>query len=137
MLRLRLPLTIAAAALGAVLLVIFLNQPPEVNPAVPSCPVRRWAGLYCPGCGSGRASYALLHGDVAGAWKKNPLLLLALPLLGIAIARCWWNWIRGGAFRDAVVHRWSLRLAKWVLLVVVLYTMLRNIPGPDHWLAPH
>jgi Protein of unknown function (DUF2752) len=136
-LAVRLPLTLAAVALGAVLLAVFLQKPPEENPAVPACPIHRWTGLYCPGCGSGRAVYALLHGAVGTAAQKNPLLLAALPLLAVAIGRCWWRWLRGGAFRDAAVQRWSLRLAPAVLIVVILYTVLRNLPGPDRWLAPH
>ncbi len=44
-------------------------------------------GLECPGCGSQRMVYALLHGDFAGAWEANPFLLSALPLIGV------WIWV--------------------------------------------
>jgi len=30
-----------------------------------------------------------------------------------------------------------LRLAPAVLVTVVLFMVLRNLPGPDRWLAPH
>ena len=37
-------------------------------------------GFYCPGCGSGRALYAALHGDWKNAFTHNVLFLpLGLP----------------------------------------------------------
>ena len=39
---------------------------------------RTRTGLYCPGCGSTRALYALLHGRPGEALAMNPLLLVVL-----------------------------------------------------------
>ena len=33
-------------------------------------------GLYCPGCGAGRASYNILHGNFLTAWKFPDCFLL-------------------------------------------------------------
>ena len=41
------------------------------------CPFYELTGLYCPGCGSGRAARALLRGDLGACLGHN---LLALPL---------------------------------------------------------
>ena len=43
------------------------------------CMFYRYTGLYCPGCGSGRAVNALFHGRFAEAVSYNILL----PILGI------------------------------------------------------
>lgn len=133
----RVPATVALLCLGAVLLAVFLSRPPAQNRAIVPCPVYHWTGVHCPGCGSARATYALLHADIVGAWRKNPLLVTVLPFLVFAVLRSWWQWVRGGPFRDALVERWSLRLALPVLLIVIVFTVLRNLPGTERWLAPH
>lgn len=48
------------------------------------CPFYRLTGLFCPGCGSGRAVQALLHGNLPQSFLYNPLLYL----LGIPAAFC-------------------------------------------------
>ena len=48
------------------------------------CVFYETTGLYCPGCGSGRAIYALLHGRVREAFFDNMLLfVLGIPSAGI------------------------------------------------------
>jgi hypothetical protein len=46
-------------------------------------------GIPCPGCGLTRATLTLLHGDVQGALRFHPLVLLISPLvaalLGVAL----------------------------------------------------
>lgn len=46
------------------------------------CPFYELTGLYCPGCGSGRAVFSALHGRFAESFRFNP----ALYLLGIPAA---------------------------------------------------
>jgi len=45
----------------------------------PPCPLHAATGLWCPGCGATRASYLLLHGDVAGAMHFNALWVVLAP----------------------------------------------------------
>ena len=52
---------LAAAAAGAVFL--YAHQPGTIP--LP-CFFHMFTGLYCPGCGSGRACYNLLHGQIGG-----------------------------------------------------------------------
>lgn len=54
--------------------------------AGPECPVHMVAGIKCPGCGSLRASHALLRGDLRGAWQYNPALVLTVALTPIVLA---------------------------------------------------
>lgn len=99
------------------------------NPAncswFPPCPLHTLTGLNCPGCGSTRALHQLVHGDVLGALRLNPLLVLATPLLGFLIIR-----------RDALA---TFRPGYvWLLVsVVITFGVVRNIPAyPFTLLAP-
>ena len=45
-----------------------------------TCPIYKFFGVYCPGCGATRAFGDLLRLDIQGAMHQNALLL-TLPLL--------------------------------------------------------
>ncbi len=49
------------------------------------CPFAGVVGLPCPGCGLGRATLALLEGDLAQAFRWHPLVFVLLPLLAIVV----------------------------------------------------
>lgn len=102
---------VGIALAGAVWL--FLNDPAQAS-FCPRCPLHWATGLHCPTCGTLRAGYHLLHGDVRAAVRLNPLLLPAL------------------AFAAALAARPSLVRRPWVpwtaLLILVLFGVLRNIP---------
>jgi Protein of unknown function (DUF2752) len=65
-------LVIAAAAL-------LLRFPPTQYSFYPQCPIHRFFGVLCPGCGATRALAALLHGHLDEALRFNSLLVCALP----------------------------------------------------------
>lgn len=93
----------------------------------PSCPVFALTGLFCPGCGSLRAMHALVHGDLATAWARNPLTVPAFAVLLGAYLE-WGQRVFTGAPRRVVAPPWLL----WTLLgFVVAFTLLRNVPGFD------
>jgi hypothetical protein len=56
-----------------------------VSASVP-CAFARTFHMPCPGCGSTRAMLCLLHGDVAGALRMNPLAPLFSLLVGSFVA---------------------------------------------------
>ena len=100
---------------------------------LPSCTFRRITGLYCPGCGSTRALTRLVHGDVAGAFRYNPLagptLLFVGLLFFVRLHELWTGRLSSGrltAFGGLVF-----------LLAFIASMILRNIPwsGFD-WLRP-
>ena len=49
-------------------------------------------GLYCPGCGAGRASYSILHGRFYTAFRYNPMYVTLLPFLGVYIVARLIDW---------------------------------------------
>ena len=98
----------------------------------PKCVFRELTGLYCPGCGAARAFHALIHGDFLAALDYNPLLVIALPVLIVMIVL-----EIVGAFRDrryGLFHMWQ---AVALVALIVIYTVLRNLPiEPFTYLAP-
>lgn len=84
-------------------------------------------GLYCPGCGAGRASYSILHGRWFDAFCYNPLMVVLLPFIGLYVAARTLDWvITGGNHIDRKI---SARLLAGVLVVILIYGVLRNIPA--------
>lgn len=91
-----------------------------------SCPFWLATGRYCPGCGVSRMCLRLLRLDLAGAFRANPLLLLASPLMGgLCLGRVW-RYVRAG---DRGTPRWEERTWLALAAVFVLYGVARNLPA--------
>lgn len=43
------------------------------------CPIKKFLGLYCPGCGVTRMLYSILKGQLYQAFRYNPLIFISLP----------------------------------------------------------
>ena len=92
-------------------------------------------GFYCPGCGAGRACYAILHGRFLEAFCYNPLMVILLPLLILYIAARTLDWVITGG--DHVDYKISIRFLVGILVLVFVYWVVRNIPVyPFTLLAP-
>jgi hypothetical protein len=110
----------------------------RVNPAesawFPPCPFHALTGLYCPGCGSGRALHHLLHGEVPAALALNPLMVVLLPVMIV------WALINSLPSLFARIYTRVAPLGRWawvVPAVLALYWIARNIPcHPFNILAP-
>ena len=74
------PLAVAAAAAGGCA-VIWLANPTVPGGILPVCPTKALLGIDCPGCGSLRMIYSLLHLDVPAALRFNALGMVAVLLL--------------------------------------------------------
>ena len=125
---LRDPLAYAGAAL-VLALAVLLRDPHEAG-SWGVCPLNALTGGYCPGCGSLRAFYDLLHGRPAEAVAHN---VLALPALGWL---AWWWLSQVAAARGSTLAGppASRRFCWTLLAVLALFTIARNIPGSP--LAP-
>ena len=129
----RWPLGVGGLVLAATVYVALVD--PNSPGHYVTCPLLATTGLYCAACGGLRAVHDLAHLDVAGAWRMNPLLVIALPLMVAA----WVRWVARAsrALRPtAASDRRSARLAWVVLVVLPVYSVLRNVPALAPWLAP-
>ncbi|HTA66586.1 MAG TPA: DUF2752 domain-containing protein [Xanthomonadaceae bacterium] len=119
-------------AIGGALLLRNAN-PYAAHSVLPPCPFHALTGLYCPGCGSTRALYSLLHGDLPQALAMNPLLVIALPWVALMA-------LHAAGWRLRVLEpllRSIERPLPW-LVVLLGYALLRNLPfAPFTLLAPH
>ncbi|MFD6291359.1 DUF2752 domain-containing protein [Streptomyces sp. NPDC060205] len=97
----------------------------------PACPLLRYTGLYCPGCGGLRSAHAVAHGDLGTALGANALAVLGY----LAFAVLWTVWvIRTARGRPTRIDPgppllWSLGALSLV------FTVVRNLPFGG-WLHP-
>ena len=119
------PGIVIALASGVVVLVGFYLFNPLAAGFYPRCMFHALTGWHCPGCGSARALHALVHGQFAEAFARNPLLFLLLPILVFGVIK--------PARLSAIKPGWL-----WLLLgVISVFALARNIPvHPFTWLAP-
>ncbi|HEY9003309.1 MAG TPA: DUF2752 domain-containing protein [Mucilaginibacter sp.] len=117
-----LPLLIIAA-----LAVIYYNFNPAEYSFFPKCPFHTLTGYDCPGCGSQRAIYKLLHGDIIGAARENLLLVLSLPFLAIHFFFKIKSVILDKDLRWKVIYH--PLTPKIVGALAVIFWIIRNIPG--------
>ncbi len=122
---------LARAALLGGLVVAGLAVLALVDPArpgvYPACPLFALTGLYCPGCGSLRAVHRLLHGDLAGAWAANKLLVICGLPLAAALVNEGWRWASGRALVEG--PRLPRAGVYAIVAVLVGFAVLRNIPA--------
>ncbi len=91
----------------------------------PVCPFRALTGFTCPGCGSTRALYHLVHGELTAAFQLNPLLIVSLPLLLYALIRHTNIVLRGQPIRGNTLHPKYI----WALFSIILFFwVFRNTP---------
>ncbi|MBB5118490.1 membrane protein [Streptomyces eurocidicus] len=91
----------------------------------PACPLLRYTGLYCPGCGGLRGLHALCHGDLAAAVGAN-----ALAVAGYAAFALLWAVWTVRVLRGAGGIPVFPRAAQWWALggLVLAFTVVRNLP---------
>lgn len=110
------------AVISAIATVYFLFDPAG-SVWFPRCPFLVLTGFRCPGCGSQRALHALLHGEVAEAWRLNALLLLELPLMALLTAA----WVMRRRFPRLRLLLNSQALILTLLTTIIVWTIARNI----------
>ena len=129
----RLGLSACAAALACAWALYLYFMGPGNIPLI--CVFHEVTGLYCPGCGAGRACYSILHGQFLEAFCYNPLMTVLLPLIGLYIAARMVDWVVTGG--NHIDRKINVKFLTWVLVIVVVYGVLRNIPVfPFTLLAP-
>lgn len=106
--------------LATLMAVTIYHFPPEQNLYYPPCFFKKCTGLDCPGCGSTRAIYQLVHGNVGQAADHNIMLLIFMPVMLVGLLN-----VFGGRWRRAWQH---LNKPVLVLWLVIFFWVLRNLP---------
>lgn len=91
----------------------------------PPCPFRLLTGFTCPGCGTTRALHEMLHGHFAAAFMLNPLLVLAIPFLLLALLRYSVIVMRGGVPRPNAL---PAPVIYALFVIIVSFWVFRNTP---------
>ena len=88
------------------------------------CPIYRFLGLYCPGCGVSRLCIHLLHGEIGSAFSSNCAVFCLLPI-GMTI---WlihtYRYIRYG---ETKYTRFENIVLCTMIGLLVIFGIVRNI----------
>lgn len=99
------------------------------------CVTFKFWGIYCTGCGAGRAGYDLVHLNILNALNHNALFTIFLPFIGYYLLKVYIKIV----FRKDILPFFniSVKLGYTLVIVIVLFTITRNIPiFPFTLLAP-
>lgn len=120
--RRSLVITVVIALLLVFGFIYFAVDPASSN-VFPRCTFLTLTGYKCPGCGSQRAIHALLHGDVAEAFRYNAMLLVSIPWIALCL------YAESQRVRNPRLYvRLNAPLLIWLFLAMVLiWWLLRNI----------
>ena len=114
-------LSIAAGSM----FLFFFNPASPAHQFFPKCPFRLVTGWQCPGCGSTRAFYQLLHLHPVAAFKLNPLIVLTLPFIVYGFLGFTRSAITGGPYRRVFIP--PIYLWGWLVLLIFFW-VFRNTP---------
>jgi hypothetical protein len=118
------PLVVAASA-TLMCAAIWAGDPTTPNGPLPVCPTKALLGIDCPGCGSLRMVYSLMHGNLLAAARFNALGLAAVVLLTWAYFSWTYGRLVGRRIRSWQHRRWA---AAVTLSLVLAWFVVRNIP---------
>ena len=116
------PLAVAAAAAGGCAVIWLAN--PTVPGGSSRLPHQGIAGIDCPGCGSLRMIYSLLHLDLPAALPFNALGVVAVLFLLWAYGVWVYGGLAGRQVRSWQHLRWSAPLA---LVLTLAWFVVRNL----------
>lgn len=124
MIRLGAPLGVAAGA-GLVCAAVWIADPTTPGGLLPVCPTKALLGIDCPGCGTLRMLYSVMHADVLAAVRFNALALITLVLLVFAFATWTYGRIVGRRIWSWQHYRWA---AVVTMVLVSVWFVVRNLP---------
>lgn len=118
------PLGVGAAA-AVTCCAVWLSDPTVPGGPIPVCPTKALLGIDCPGCGSMRMLYSLMHGNISAALHFNAVGVLALVLLVWSYGAWTYGRVAGRRISSWHHRRWA---APAVLTVVCIWFVIRNLP---------
>ncbi|MFG3493607.1 DUF2752 domain-containing protein [Streptomyces sp. NPDC047928] len=90
----------------------------------PVCPLLRFTGLYCPGCGGLRSAHAFIHGDLGTAVGANAVAVAGYGLFAVLMVLWLVRAVRGLPVRVTLSAAWW-----WAFgALLVIFTVVRNLP---------
>ena len=103
-------------ALGALAVLVLSWVPwPSAMDEVVLCPLRRWTGIPCPGCGLTRSFRCLSHAEFGRAFELNPFGHVLYPLTLVLASSLLW-----GRFIPVWEERlWRSRALAWTTITLV------------------
>jgi len=117
----------------AIVFVYYYINPSEVD-FLPKCILFTTTGLYCPGCGSQRATHHLLNFNILGVLQQNLFYFVVLLLVGYHLIISSINLLFKKHIYNYLYHPKTPVL---FLIFLILFWILRNIPFfPFNQLAP-
>lgn len=116
-----------AVLVGAIGVCAFVGATDPTTPGgmSPPCPTKALFGIVCPGCGSARMLYSLIHGDFRAALAYNAVGLILLLLIGWMFIAWSVSRISGRRLPRWETRRWSMIV---LVAVIVLWGIIRNLP---------
>ena len=101
----------------------------------PPCLFHTATGLYCPGCGAGRALDALFHLRITDALQYNLLFTLSLPLAALFLIK-WYISVVSGREVMRFVRITGVGAVIYAVIIGV-FLIARNLPIPPFcYLSP-
>jgi len=111
----------------------FFINPNEVD-FLPKCPLYATTGIYCPGCGSQRATHQLLNFNFLGVVQQNALYIIGLFIVGYHLIISGVNYFFKKNYYNYIYHS---KTPIVLLILIIIFWILRNIPYyPFNLLAP-
>lgn len=88
------------------------------------CPIKKFTGLYCPGCGVSRMFLHLLRLDFAGAFSSNCVLFVMLPIFGAFGAVHAYRYVR---YNEHGLKKWENTLCYVCIGILLVFGAARNL----------
>lgn len=116
-------ITVAVAVAFLLGCAVVYNFPPTRYSFYPRCPFYVATHWLCPGCGSTRALYWLLHGDLRTAWHYNALFTVLGPIGFAWLAFCCYRVMRYDRVPKMAIPR---SVTACLIVAIVLFAVARN-----------
>lgn len=125
---------IALFILIIALICVYIFIDPNQVDFLPKCPLYFTTGLYCPGCGSQRATHQLLNFNFLGVVNQNVLYALGILLFvynGLIIITI--KYFKKSYYN----YMYHPKTPIILLILIIVFWVLRNLPYyPFNMLAP-
>lgn len=126
---------IALFVVGTALILVYVFVNPSEVDFLPKCPFYFFTGLYCPGCGSQRATHQLLNFNFIGVFQQNLMFVVGLFIISYHLIITGINNFFNKNIYNFIYHPKTPYL---LLFFIIGFWVLRNIPRyPFSLLAPN